>query len=103
MSILPERSKEKAYYYIPSSKSMIIINSATCTKCHDEVISVDPVKFTACKCSNIKIKGGLKEIFHTWMDPSFYKRKIIVIENDANTLNERKVSTIINKLNITRE
>ena len=79
---------------------MIISNSAECTKCDDEVISVDPVKFTACKCSNVKIKGGLKEIFHTWIDPSFYKRKIIVIENDANIINERKVSNVINKLNL---
>lgn len=98
MSILPTRSQEKAYYYIPSKKDIIICNAATCTKCHDEVISVDPTTFTACKCSNVQIKGGLTEIFHTWTDPEFYKRQIIVIEDDSNIRGERKVTQVVSKL-----
>ena len=100
MSIHAAQVEYKTYHYIPNKNSMIISNEASCTNCDDEITSVDPLNVTACKCANVQIKGGLKEIFHTWVNPQFYKRKIIIVEDDPTFINESKVKLITNKLKI---
>lgn len=87
MATLPTRENEHAYFYIPNSGDTIVTNSAYCAKCSDEIISVDPVNYTSCKCNNIKIKGGMKSILHQWINPEFYKRRCIVILS-SNSLDE---------------
>jgi len=94
----PTRKNEHAYFYIPDPKDSIISNSAHCSRCDDEVVSVDPMVYTSCKCKNIKIKGGMKSILHQWVNAEFYKRKCIVIIGDTESEQNKRISKLVKKL-----
>ena len=63
-------------------KQIIIINSARCKKCHEEIFSTWVHDFSTCHCGAISVDGGTDYLKRSAMDLDDYEDTSIIEEVD---------------------
>ena len=60
---------------------MILINSAKCLKCGDEIFSAHRHNYVECSCGNVFVDGGMEYLRHGYADKEKYMDLSIVVDD----------------------